>query len=257
MCFTKKKVVFLLIASICINCFAADKFTKWEMMKPLEKIDANFIISIANSDEGNGAFVLPISTDKSLAFFFTTASHNYQMPLADPTNERILVATFDPKTKKVGDGICLEVPSSWKSYIHVAPNAMCMFATDKVNGNSCVFYEIESNSFTTVNIGSMNCMGGSLAYKADNPPRYTYYYFWDPYTKELCSVSPISDSVKKSGIKMGMPYFYDENAAFGKKDERKVIVADTEDTYEKDGKTYSNSVYLCVSGLFIKYDPVF
>ena len=56
---------------------------------------------------------------------------------------------------------------------------------------------------------------------------------------------------------MGMPYFYDENAAFGKKDERKVIVADTEDTYEKDGKTYSNSVYLCVSGLFIKYDPVF
>jgi predicted phosphodiesterase len=35
------------------------------------------------------------------------------------------------------------------------------------------------------------------------------------------------------------------------------VLTDTEDTYEKDGKTYSNSVYLCVSGLFIKYDPMF
>ena len=257
MCFTRKKLLCFLFATIALNCFANNtKRPTWCEIKPLERYPTG-VISIVNTDSMNRAFILPVSAGKQLIFFFSFGQNEYKLPLSDKSNERIIVAVFDPKTRNVGEGICLEVPSNWKSYVHVSPHAVTLFTVDKKKGNSCVFYDIENNTFTPINIGDLDCRKGSLSYKADSPPDYSYYYFWDPTTKELCSVSLASKSLKKSGITIGEPYFYDANEAWGKKNERKVIVADTEDTYEKDGKELFKTRYMCVSGLFIEYEPLF
>jgi hypothetical protein len=248
----KSFVGFVLFVVVFSSTFAAtkNKDLKWRNMKPLQTIDSENVISVANSSEKkNGLFIAKISEEKQMAIFFTPEEGKYGYPLANKNNKRLLLAKFDPKTQMVGDGICVEVPEDWKSVISIANGFFVVPSYDSKQGNSLVWIDEENWTFKTVSIPNVNISKGILDWYNQNSSSDFYYYFWDAETKKLGAFSSESGSITNTGYKLNDPTFLD----IAKESDSVTYIVCSDTATENNAKKIVGDIYLCATGRIVLF----
>lgn len=246
----KSFVGFVLFVVVFSSTFAAtkNKDLKWRNLKPLQTIDSENVISVANSSEKkNGLFIAKISEEKQMAIFFTPEEGKYGYPLANKNNKRLLLAKLDPKTQMVGDGICVEVPEDWKSVISIANGFFVVPSYDSKQGNSLVWIDEKNWTFKTSNPQKYVFARGIIDWVNAPTSSDFYYYFWDLNTKKLCIFISDSGFVKMTGYEVNNPIFVDFSKQLGVTGIPYIICKDS--VAEDSTTSKSNSgMYRCFAG---------
>lgn len=243
------KQIFSVLAflSLCVSFYAQGKNVTWKSMKPLDAFGES-PVAVANSDSKNKAFAVSLSkelTSVAAFFFYTENEYKYSYPLANPDNERIIFALWDSKTGFFLDSICLEVSKDWKDNLKTSNHAIGFMCYDKKNGNSFVYWNLNSPVIEFVDLESKNCENGMFSYDPFGKANESYYYFWDSESKCLYSYSLKDKKFLNSRIIMNSPRF---NYLPESSDEIKERVV-----YVKDEKTDNGKpkIYLTIQDVYI------
>ena len=217
------KQIFSVLAflSLCVNFYAQGKNVTWKSMKPLDAFGES-PVAVANSDSKNKAFAVSLSkelTSVAAFFFYTENEYKYSYPLANPENERIIFALWDSKT-----------------------GFMCY---DKKNGNSFVYWNLNSPVIEFVDLESKNCENGMFSYDPFGKANESYYYFWDSESKCLYSYSLKDKKFLNSRIIMNSPRFNHLPESSDEIKERVVYVKDEKTDNEKP------KIYLTIQDVYI------
>lgn len=247
----KSLVVFVLFVVVFSSTFAAtkSKSVTWQDMKPLQRIEADNVMSVANSSEKkNGLLIAKITEEKQIAIFFTQEEGAYKYPLAKKNNKRLLLAMFDPKTQMIGDGICVEVLEDWKSVFKIQNGFLVVPSFDSKKGNSLVWIETKNWVFKTAETKKNDLTNGVLDwYNPDSPDNF-YYYFWDSKTKKIGSFSSETGVLKLTEYKFNNPAFIDMAEKLEKSNTTFFVCTDCVMEPGSDTPKFVGSIYRCGNG---------
>lgn len=252
----KSLVGFVLFVVVFSSMFAAtkNKNLKWRNMAPIQTIDSENVISVANSSEKkNGLLIAKITEEKQIAIFFTPEEGTYKYPLAKKNNKRLLLAKFDPKTQMVGDGICVEVPENWQSVFSIANGFLVVPSYDSKNGNYLVWIDEENWTFKTSNPQKYVFARGIIDWVNAPTSSDFYYYFWDLNTKKLCIFISDSGFVKMTGYEVNNPIFFDLSKQLGVTGGPYIICKDSELKGDSTTSESNNVMYRCSAGLIYEF----
>ncbi len=248
----KSFVGFVLFVVVFSSTFAATKSKnlKWRNMEPLQTVDSENVIPVANSSEKkNELLLIKVSEEKQIAIFLTPEEGTYKYPLKNKKNKRLLLAKFDPKTQMVGDGICVEVPGDWESAISVSNGFFVVSSFDSKKGNSLVWIDAENWTFKTAGIPNANISKGILDWYNQNSSSDFYYYFWDAETKKLGAFSSESGSVTNTNYKLNDPTFLD----IAKESDGVTYIICSDTATENNAKKIVGDIYICATGRIVLF----